>query len=327
MSFQEYTQKVFIPYLEDYLKICERIDVVFDQYFEDSLKNAVREKRGSGIRFKVEPKVKVPKKWHDILLVNENKVELFLFLAKEIEKHPFPEEKEVNVTMKSEVLSINSNFKQTCSHEEADSRMLIHVMHALEEGNRTFMIQTVDTDVIVILLGKFNDVFSRYPDFDVWIKFGVGKSMQHIHLKTVVNKIGLRISRGLPLRISRGLPFFHALTGCDTTSSFKGKGKKSAWQTWKSFQAATPIFEELSQNPFYILGEDNPSFQILEKFIVRMYSKNVDTASVDEARKLIFAHNQNMEKIPPTRDALLQHIRRAIYQTGNFNILKFRTGF
>ena len=58
-----------------------------------------------------------------------------------------------------------------------------------------------------------------------------------------------------------------------------------------------------------------------------MYSKNVDTASVDEARKLIFAHNQNMEKIPPTRDALLQHIRRAIYQTDNFNILKFRTGF
>ena len=181
--------------------------------------------------------------------------------------------------------------------------------------------------MIVILLGKFNDVFSRYPDFDVWIKFGVGKSMQHIHLKTVVNKIGLRISRGLPLRISRGLPFFHALTGCDTTSSFKGKAKKSAWQTWKSFQAATPIFEELSQNPFYILGEDNPSFQILEKFIVRMYSKNVDTASVDEARKLIFAHNQNMEKIPPTRDALFQHIRRAIYQTGNFNIMKFRTGY
>ena len=114
-------------------------------------------------------------------------------------------------------------------------------MHALEEGNRTFMIRTVDTDVIVILLGKFNDVFSRYPDFDVWIKFGVGKSMQHIHLKSVVNKIGLRISRGLP--------FFHALTGCDTTSSFKGKGKKSAWQTWKSFQAATPIFEELSHYP------------------------------------------------------------------------------
>ena len=32
LSFQEHTQKVFIPYLEDYLKICERIDVVFDQY-------------------------------------------------------------------------------------------------------------------------------------------------------------------------------------------------------------------------------------------------------------------------------------------------------
>ena len=53
--------------------------------------------------------------------------------------------------------------------------------------------------------------------------------------------------------MSRGLPFFHALTGCDTTSSFKGKAKKSAWQTWKSFQAATPIFEELSQSHYPIL--------------------------------------------------------------------------
>ena len=225
--------------------------MVFDQYFEDSLKNAVREKRGSRIRFKVEPKVKVPKKWHDFLLVNENKVELFLFLAKEIEKHPFPEEKEVNVTMKSEVLSINSNFKQTCSHEEADSRMFIHVMHALEEGNRTFMIQTVDTDVIVILLGKFNDVFSRYPDFDVWIKFGDQKSRQHIHLKTVVNKIGLRISRGLP--------FFHA-----KVRIVHGKHGNPSKQLLLFLRNYLTI-------PFYILGEDNPYFQILEKLIVRMY--------------------------------------------------------
>ena len=27
-----------------------------------------------------------------------------------------------------------------------------------------------------------------------------------------------------------GLTLWHALTGCDTVSSFKGKGKKTAWK-------------------------------------------------------------------------------------------------
>ena len=52
---------------------------------------------------------------------------------------------------------------------------------------------------------------------------------------------------------------------------------------------------------------------------VHMYSKNMEAKSVNEGRKLIFALNQNMEKIPPTEDALLQHVKRAIYQSGSFN--------
>ena len=32
--------------------------------------------------------------------------------------------------------------------------------------------------------------------------------------------------------------------------------------------------------------------------------------------KLLFGLNQNLEKIPPTQDALMQHTKRSIYQTG-----------
>ena len=30
-----------------------------------------------------------------------------------------------------------------------------------------------------------------------------------------------------------GLPACHALTGCDVTSSFVGKGKRTAWTAWR----------------------------------------------------------------------------------------------
>ena len=103
-TFQEYAQRVIIPYINFQFQACHRIDLVFDQYFSDSLKNAVREKRGSGTRWKVEPNVKLPKKWHDFLLDSQNKEELFTFLANTIANFKFIEGKQIYVTLKSRVL-------------------------------------------------------------------------------------------------------------------------------------------------------------------------------------------------------------------------------
>ena len=33
---------------------------------------------------------------------------------------------------------------------------------------------------------------------------------------------------------------FHALTGCDTTSCFAGRGKRTAWASWNAFSSVTP---------------------------------------------------------------------------------------
>ena len=43
---------------------------------------------------------------------------------------------------------------------------------------------------------------------------------------------------------------FHALTGCDTVSAFKGKGKKSAWQAWQAYEEVTDTFVYLANHPF-----------------------------------------------------------------------------
>ena len=153
--------------------------------------------------------------------MDENKKELFDFLATEVVKHDFGEEKEVVITIGSDALTLNSQVQLPCSHEEADSRMAIHIMNALEEGNNTFLVRSVDSDVVIILLGKLDEIMTRYPDTDIWIRFGKGNTLTNISLTSVFNNIGKEIARGLP--------FFHAFTGCDTTSAFKGKAKKTAW--------------------------------------------------------------------------------------------------
>ncbi len=104
-----------------------------------------------------------------------------------------------------------------CDHEEADTRMCIHVKHALQAGARKILVRTVDTDVIVILVGIFFDLHNTYPDMHIWVGFGTGKHFMYYYVNDI-------LCQKLGKERSRALPFFHAVTGSDTTSQFFGKG-------------------------------------------------------------------------------------------------------
>lgn len=74
-----------------------------------------------------------------------------------------------------------------CDHEEANTRIhqLIYLLNALEHGSSTCLVRAVDTDVVVILTGKFHALL-KYPAAEIFV--------------------------------------FHWYTGFDTTSAFCGKG-------------------------------------------------------------------------------------------------------
>ena len=111
------------------------------------------------------------------------------------------------------------------------------------------------------------------------------------------------------------LPAFHALTGCDTTSRFGGKGKVSAWSAWHSFEAVTPALATLCLSPS---KEDIAKiFPVLERFVVVLYYRCSQEQHVNSARQKLFApKNRDIENLPPTQDALQQHVLRVAYQAG-----------
>ena len=41
---------------------------------------------------------------------------------------------------------------RSCNHEEADTRILVHVKDALAKRGGSVLVRTVDTDVLVILI-------------------------------------------------------------------------------------------------------------------------------------------------------------------------------
>ena len=107
------------------------------------------------------------------------------------------------------------------------------------------------------------------------------------------------------------LPMFHSFTGCDTVSSFCGRGKKTAWDTWKVYEEVTKAFCSLMAN----LESISDNMKSIERFVTLMYDRTSSLDCVDQARKQLFTQKgRSIEGLPPTKDALILHTRRATYQ-------------
>ena len=153
----------------------------------------------------------------DFLRDSVNKKELFAFLTSKVARLSWPPAKAVYVTSGQVVVCIGDSIPmQNCYHEEADTRSMVHVLHALKQGEQTI-------NAICESLGE--------PQ-------------------------------------SRSLPVFHAFSGCDTTSAFNGKGKKSVLQAWQAFEDVTETFVYLAGHPFQLLDAEDGNFLKIERMTV-----------------------------------------------------------
>ena len=174
LRFREYCNE-----LKDKLSIIgrgfTRMDAVFDVYKEGSLKSQTLEKRGTGIRVSVREHAPVLKNFTNLTGRDANKTELFDMISQKSSSLPTPfVVATVSEGVGTNQPSLNSLHNQLspCTHEEADTRLILHILNGSSCGFKKISIITVDTDVVVILLYHF---FSLDLD-ELWIEFGVGKS-------------------------------------------------------------------------------------------------------------------------------------------------------
>ena len=150
----------------------------------------------------------------------------------------------------------------------------------------------------------------------ILLQFNLGKYLGSLwhgeELQILQHKCNLQKS-GRPK--SQVLPVFHTFSGCDTTSAIKGKGQKSIWQAWQADTEVTETSVYLASHPFQILDLENEHFQKLEKLTVVLYDKTSPLSCVNVLRRELFCQkNRAMDKLPPTRDALLQHVHHTFYK-------------
>ena len=201
--------------------------MVWDRYLPGSLKDSARSKRGKGIRRRVRLDTRIPRNWTAFLRVDENKEELFLYLAEQLTTIETDHGEVVSTKYESVVFNndrSDSADLSPCTHEEADTRLLLHGADAARRGYTKVMVRTVDTDFVVIAVTEFQYLSLS----ELWIEFGVGKHLKYLPAHDISRTIGEEKSQALLA--------FHAFTGCDQTSSFTHYGKKTTWEAWGAFR-------------------------------------------------------------------------------------------
>jgi len=119
----------------------------------------------------------------------------------------------VFITKKEDVVicGVGGQGMEKSNHEEADTRIVLHVMHCLRRGS-IINVRTVDSDVVAILLGNYNQFRLLRSGFameleTIFVRFASTQFTKHSTFPTLI-------------------PLLVAVSGCDTVSSFKGVSKK-----------------------------------------------------------------------------------------------------
>lgn len=168
----------------------KRIDLVWDQYLINSVKNAVREERGHGIRRQVTGATRLPPKWLDLKKKTLNKIDLFNFLAKSFIA---VEGEMAYVTNIGDTIHSSANVNSSlsglkCSNkEEADGRIILHLKDMVRHGSQNVVVRTVDTDVLVLCRAFYSRLKSLGLQ-NLWVLFGTGAKRRYLSAHLMAGK-------------------------------------------------------------------------------------------------------------------------------------------
>ena len=105
------------------------------------------------------------------------------------------------------------------TQEETDTRLLLYCKYGREKGFKYARVQSPDSDIFFILL-----YYARYlQGINILFETGKGNNKRIINVRKIAenhSQVNCAALLGL-----------HAITGCDSTSAFKGKWKSEGNQT------------------------------------------------------------------------------------------------
>ena len=204
-----------------------RIDIVFDVYKDVSIKNAERQSRSNSVEeivYKTIFPSQVVQQWDSFKGSSHQNGERKTACAE-------PNWESTTLLCLSHVMkSVSKIMSNTVelvpelesSQEEANASMMLHLAHVSQYDFSCAVIASIDADVTFLCLTNYH----KFP-MSLFQKCCSETRMKYVDIASIDNVL-LR-------NVCEALSGIHAITGCDTVSSFAGKGKLSAFQFVKNF--------------------------------------------------------------------------------------------
>jgi len=284
------------------------LHVVFDRYYSLSTKSACRTARQKGLSrvYKLTEESPLPKQAM-VMNVSANKMQVIQMIVDRLCLVQIPHGKRVVVTgPEPHPVQVGIGKWQTpITHEEADVIMAYHMMQEAEAGHSPISVVSDDTDVFLILVHHLHAHVNSLPHNIQVTMEGCSRS----HAIIDVNKIVQQHNAVIP-----NLLGVHALSGCDTVSSFAGIGKATVFKRLMTFTDNLRLGDQSAS-----LDEVTESCL---RFVATLYGKEQET-SLNSMRANIFKRKiagqrhipPKLSSLPPTIAAFKLHCQRAHFQT------------
>ena len=127
------------------------------------------------------------------------------------------------------------------NHEEVDTRMFLHAAYAVRDSpTSAIVIKSPDSDVLVLCVSHFTGIGCN----ELWFRTSVTDHQRYIPVYYIQEKRGERLWQSVPA--------FHALTGCDSTSSLSRRETKKPWTILQGSAAHQTTLSLFGQENFRI---------------------------------------------------------------------------
>lgn len=273
-----------------------RIDIVFNQKANLLKSDICSRKTKMPIRRIIENgDVALPKQWQTFIALPENKEDLYKFLSSEMARTQFDGIDLVLAGYQNQVFSPNSNIcteQLTCTHNDEAIRI---TLHAVNTGNKVVVVHSSDSNIFVLLIHHFE----RMKCEQLWLRHGSSKKPIYAPIHTICSR--------LPEVVKQNILAFDAITGSSITSFIAGITKNTGWNIYlENAGLLSGIHKSnLTEN----------AIRSAEEFVVKLYKLGKKATTTNSARYILFGAVNAPEFLPPTTDAVHQHIKRSHYQS------------
>ena len=220
-------------------------------------------------------------------------------------------------TKDQKVISNKEDVKMSnCSHIEADTRIIIHIIDALQTGSLTVTIRTSDSDVIVLLI-SFIPFFVQlcYPKSpEIFVLSGTsGTVTKRAKDSTTglyhhaINPVAAWITE----EKCKGMMLLFSFTGCDYVEAFHQHGKVTWLKLYLEDASIHEVFASMITSSDDIQESE---IDAVSQFVLKKYKARGGN-DLTAGRLDIIQHTapSSMRLLPPSRSALIQHLRRSVY--------------